>query len=65
MNLNYNDDTLMPFGRYQGKPLIDVPARYLLWLYEKGLNQKTQQDLKLYIEDNLDVLRKEARENQG
>jgi uncharacterized protein (DUF3820 family) len=22
----------MPFGRYKGKPLAEVPASYLLWL---------------------------------
>lgn len=26
----------MPFGRYQGTPLIDLPEEYLLWFERKG-----------------------------
>lgn len=26
----------MPFGRYAGQPLLDVPTPYLLWLEERG-----------------------------
>ncbi|ARN74923.1 DUF3820 family protein [Oceanicoccus sagamiensis] len=26
----------MPFGKYQGRPLIDVPEEYLLWFEKKG-----------------------------
>lgn len=27
----------MPFGKYQGRPLIDLPEAYLLWFAQKGL----------------------------
>lgn len=27
----------MPFGKYQGRPLIDLPEAYLLWFARKGL----------------------------
>lgn len=27
----------MPFGKYQGRPLIDLPEEYLLWFAQKGL----------------------------
>ena len=27
----------MPFGKYQGKVLIDLPEDYLLWFQGKGL----------------------------
>lgn len=27
----------MPFGKYQGRILIDVPEEYLLWFAKKGL----------------------------
>lgn len=42
MNLNHNDleklNTFrMPFGKYQGFPLIDLPEPYVVWFYEKGL----------------------------
>ncbi|WP_045861180.1 DUF3820 family protein [Teredinibacter purpureus] len=26
----------MPFGRYQGRVLIDLPEEYLLWFSKKG-----------------------------
>lgn len=26
----------MPFGKYQGRVLIDLPEEYLLWFAEKG-----------------------------
>ena len=29
-------NTRMPFGRYKGYVLIDVPEDYLLWLANKG-----------------------------
>ena len=27
----------MPFGKYQGRALIDIPEEYLLWLNNKGM----------------------------
>ncbi|MFD1801781.1 DUF3820 family protein [Mixta tenebrionis] len=29
-------NTLMPFGKYQGRRLIDLPEPYLLWFARKG-----------------------------
>lgn len=29
----------MPFGKHQGEPLEDVPAGYLVWLWNKGLKE--------------------------
>jgi len=29
-------NTDMPFGKYQGRRLIDVPEEYLLWFRQKG-----------------------------
>ncbi len=26
----------MPFGKYQGIPLIDLPEGYVIWFYQKG-----------------------------
>jgi len=28
-------NTVMPFGKYKGRALIDVPEEYLLWLARK------------------------------
>ena len=29
-------NTEMPFGKYKGRRLIDVPEEYLLWFRQKG-----------------------------
>ncbi|MEA1065617.1 DUF3820 family protein [Erwinia sp. HR93] len=29
-------NTAMPFGKYQGRALIDLPEEYLLWFQRKG-----------------------------
>lgn len=29
----------MPFGKYKGRPLIDLPEAYLLWFEAKGFPQ--------------------------
>lgn len=47
----------MPFGKYVGKPMINVPAKYLLWLFDNGCSHD---GVRKYITANLDVLRKEA-----
>lgn len=51
-----NDDTPMPWGKYKGTPMEDVPASYLLWLYDVGTKDN---DIMHYIRENLDVLQKE------
>lgn len=41
----------MPFGKYQGKPLQDVPADYLKWLINSGAFEKAEnQELKRCFE---------------
>lgn len=52
------DSSPMPFGKYAGKAMIDVPAVYLIWLFDQGVNNP---DVKEYILDNLDALKKEAK----
>ena len=53
------DTDLMPFGKFKGMKMGNVPASYLLWLYEKNMNVKTfgkMDDVTVYINDNLDLL---------
>jgi uncharacterized protein len=33
--------TKMPFGRYEGRPIIDLPESYLLWFQQKGFPEGT------------------------
>jgi uncharacterized protein (DUF3820 family) len=51
-----NNESLMPFGKHEGKKMANVPASYLLWLYDNGCFG----DIKEYIEDNMDSLKKET-----
>ena len=30
------DDNIMPFGKYRGRRLEDVPDSYIRWLWEEG-----------------------------
>ena len=48
----------MPFGKYKGQPIEDVPDSYLLWLYENG---KCFGDFKKYLEENLDAIKENAK----
>lgn len=47
----------MPFGKYQGRILADVPEHYLVWLAGKGFPQgKLGQQLALFYEIKLNGL---------
>ena len=54
----YSDTDEMPFGMYKGRPLQDVPATYLHYLWTK----KPLSDYRLenYIHNSMDELRKEC-----
>jgi len=53
-----HDHSLMPFGRYKGKKLIDVPGMYLLIIYNLGCDHV---ELKQYILDNIHALKNEVK----
>jgi len=54
-----NDNYLMPFGKYEGKALVNVSASYLLYIYENFPNLSSK--LRKYIEENMDVLQEELK----
>ncbi len=43
------DESLMPWGKYKGEKMANVPPEYLLWLIE---NNKCGGEVKKYIQDN-------------
>ena len=47
------DDAPMPYGAHKGTKMANVPADYLIWLYDNG---KTSEQVRQYIEENKDVL---------
>ncbi len=56
-----NDESAMPFGKYKGEKLVNVPAEYLLYIYE---NYQLFSDLRQYITDNLDVIKSDIEYNK-
>ena len=52
------DHSPMPFGKYLGKAMLEVPAVYLLWLFNKGCQHP---DVKRYILENYDAIKNEAQ----
>lgn len=54
----YEDEDLMPFGKHKGEKLLNVPASYLLWLWD----QRPMSDKRLeeYIYQNMNALKIEC-----
>ncbi|MBT8114411.1 MAG: DUF3820 family protein [Arenicella sp.] len=59
----------MPFGKYKGRLLIDLPEAYLLWFAKRGFPQgELGQLLSLCLQlkiDGSDGLLKPLRQNSG
>ena len=53
----------MPFGQHRNKPMQDVPASYLHYLWTNGLKSNAvshdQQNVRDYILENLSALQQE------
>jgi uncharacterized protein (DUF3820 family) len=60
LKMKLNDDSPMPFGKHKGEKMANVPAEYLLWLYE---NNNCTYEVKKYIDQNMDVLKLELKWN--
>lgn len=56
-----NDTDKMPWGKYQGQEMQNVPPDYLIWLLE---NNKCSGDVKKYIQENENTLRIEITNNK-
>ena len=60
------DSDLMPFGKYKGTKMANVPAKYLIWLYENTDNNfRGAQEVSRYTFANMDVLKKQAEEEKA
>lgn len=55
------DKSRMPWGKWRNTQMANVPADYLLWLYD---NDKCDEQVKAYIVDNLEILKEEVKEQQ-
>ena len=54
-----SDTDPMPFGMHQGKPMQDIPASYLHWLWTNGGKDNKVCLVADYIRRNIDALKKE------
>ena len=55
------DESKMPFGKYEGVPMINVPAEYLIWIFE---NNKCTKEVAFYINKNLENLKIEIENHK-
>lgn len=53
-----DDNSIMPFGKYQGEKMANVPSAYLLWIYDEPF---CAGELKEYIKQNMDVILNDTR----
>lgn len=52
-------NTEMPFGRFKGRALIDLPEEYLLWFVDRGFpNGKLGELMQLTLEIKINGLEK-------
>ena len=56
-----DDNSIMPWGKYRGEKMANVPASYLLWLFSQ---HKLRDDIKKYVEENILILEKEVENNK-
>lgn len=59
----------MPFGKYKNEKMANVPAKYLLWLYDEWTQPNPRfsfvnEDVKAYIEENMYVLKQEITDKK-
>lgn len=54
-----HDLSPMPFGKYKGEPLQDVPADYFHWLWHNGVKDEPEKSLHQYIKKSLSALKQE------
>ena len=55
------DESIMPFGKYNGEKMANVPPDYLLFIYDNG---RLFGGVAEYIKENLDVLKAEINLKQ-
>ena len=55
----FDDKSPMPFGKYKGTAMANVPASYLLWVRD-NMNLPRAHNVTIYILENQDLLEKEA-----
>lgn len=60
--MTLTDTDPMPFGKYKGTRMQDVPASYLHWLWTNVMKNDKQSPVATYIRRNLEALKKEFKD---
>ncbi len=56
-----NDQTLMPYGKHEGVAMANVPAAYLIYIYD---THKCDPVVRKYIHDNYQDLQAEVKSEE-
>ena len=57
------DTDPMPFGKYKGEPMQDVPVEYLHWFWHNGtVTHEPAKLVKEYIKEQLNALKLENKD---
>jgi len=54
------DKDIMPMGKHKGTEMGNVPAQYLMYMYESSMFDSFPR-VKQYVIDNLDVIKQELK----
>lgn len=60
------DTDIMPFGKHKGKMLGEIPADYMIWLYEemKVKRNPFAKRFTEYLQSNLEYYKQQLDENR-
>lgn len=57
-----DDNSEMPFGKYAGEKMANVPDSYLIWCWNNHIvSMRKFPRVYMYIRDNLDVIESEFK----
>lgn len=59
--MKMTDKSEMPFGKYKGVALADVPDSYFIWLWEQDSFQEKKGELYDYIKENIDAMKNNVK----
>jgi uncharacterized protein (DUF3820 family) len=61
-----DDNSQMPFGKFAGEKMANVPASYLMWLWNNDIvSVQKWNRVYWYIHKNLDSLQQELKRNES
>lgn len=56
---------VIDFGKHKGRDLDEVPASYLLWMFEQKSFEITKPEIYAYIKRNLKAIQQDAKQEDA